>query len=80
MIKIFFSSVLLLGPISNKCPETIIEIIEDDKGLTWTEEDDKVILEAQSGCIQHYGKDSCLVRLIKSGEKSYRAVCRKYNN
>ena len=61
-----------------KCPEPKKEIIEDDQGLTWTEEDDKVLVQAAAGCRKYYGENSCLVRLTKTGEQAYNAVCRKY--
>lgn len=60
-----------------KCPEPTIEIV-DEKGLTWTDEDDKVIPRAAAGCIRNYGKKSCLIKLTKTGERTYHAVCRKY--
>lgn len=60
------------------CPDPIIEIV-DEKGLTWTEEDEKVMVQATQGCIRLYGEDSCLVRFRKVGEHNYHAICRKFD-
>jgi hypothetical protein len=57
--KIIFSSV-----VSVTCPEPVIEVIEP---LTWAEEDDMIVEKATQGCIRNYGKNSCLVRIDKSG-------------
>jgi hypothetical protein len=32
---------------------------------------------ARTGCVEHYGPGSCLVRFVRTGEDSYWAICRR---
>ena len=66
--------------IDTRCPEPLIVTVEDERNLTWTEEDYKVLPRATAGCIKAYGERSCLVKITKVGERAYNAVCRKYND
>ena len=68
MISIIFSTVLSLS-----CPEPKIILIE---GLTWDEEDEKIVSVVTQGCVRHYGEKSCLVSITKKGERNYHVVCR----
>lgn len=40
-------------------------------------EDTKQLVNAEEGCIRHYGPKSCLTRFIKTGKLSYYAICRR---
>lgn len=40
-------------------------------------EDMNSLVEAEEGCIRHYGPGSCLTRFIKTGKLSYYAICRR---
>jgi hypothetical protein len=39
--------------------------------------DSNHIRYAKKGCIKYYGKGACLIHLLKTGERSYRATCRR---
>lgn len=71
IIKIAFSTLLSLA-----CPSPEIIVKE---GLTWKEEDSIILKRAEKGCQTYYGKDSCLIKFIKTGENNYRAVCKDTN-
>lgn len=40
-------------------------------------EDSDNLINAEYGCIRHYGDRSCLVRFIKTGKLSYYAICKR---
>lgn len=40
-------------------------------------EDVDGMVNAEQGCVRHYGEKSCLVRFIKTGKKSYYAICKR---
>lgn len=35
------------------------------------------MVNAEEGCIRHYGHGSCLVKFIKTGDRSYYAICKR---
>ena len=43
-------------------------------------EDVDNLVNAEEGCIRHYGAGSCLVRFIKTGKLSYYAICKRATN
>jgi len=40
-------------------------------------EDAEQLVNAEEGCVRHYGPKSCLTRFIKTGKLSYYAICRR---
>lgn len=67
---------IINGP---KCPEPL-KLLADSDGLTWTPEDDKIVIAAQKGCKRRFGIDSCLISLTKRAERNYHAVCSSNNS
>ena len=43
-------------------------------------EDMNALVNAEEGCIRHYGPGSCLVKFIKTGKLSYYAICKRAPN
>lgn len=52
--------------------------LETRNGATFDMSEDMVhMMQAEEGCIRHYGPTACLVRFVKTGQLSYYAICRK---
>ena len=74
MILVLYAIVLFTMPL-NVC--TVPKIEYKPGTYADTELDTAHLKSGQVGCVKYYGSGSCLVRLIKSGERSYQAVCRR---
>ena len=44
-------------------------------GTTESELDKQTLVSGQKGCRKYYGTISCLKKLVKTGDRSYHAIC-----
>jgi hypothetical protein len=61
--------------VANKLCTTQIELRNGTKFES--PEDVDNMINAEEGCIKHYGQGSCLIRFIKTSKLSYYAICRR---
>lgn len=62
---------------SSRCLPPNIIIKED---LTWTEEDNKILIKAYTGCIKFFGSRSCVKEFRKIDKHAYNVLCSKNHN
>lgn len=43
----------------------------------WSERDLKTVESAKEGCKRIYSKDHCLIKIKRTGENSFWAICKK---